>query len=74
MVYQTASHGRLDLPCGLHQFVSLTEGTALLLSPNGCFNPPSDRRITLLYKSQAIQQKCQFFMKISAFLESSPQF
>ena len=28
--YQTASHGSLGLPCGLYQFMSLTEGTALL--------------------------------------------
>ena len=30
MGYQTAPHGSLGLPCGLYQFMSLTEGTALL--------------------------------------------
>ena len=30
MGYQTALHGSLGLPCGLYQFMSLTEGTALL--------------------------------------------
>ena len=30
MGYQTAPHGSLGLPCGLYQFTSLTEGTALL--------------------------------------------
>ena len=29
MGYQTAPHGSLGLPCGLCQFMSLTEGTAL---------------------------------------------
>ena len=28
--YQTAPHGSLGLPCGLYQFMSLTEDTALL--------------------------------------------
>ena len=28
--YQTAPHGSLGLPCELYQFMSLTEGTALL--------------------------------------------
>ena len=27
MGYQTAPHGSLGLPCGLYQFMSLTEGT-----------------------------------------------
>ena len=30
MAYQTAPHGNLGLPCGLYQFMLLTEGTALL--------------------------------------------
>ena len=30
MGYQTAPHGSLGLPCGLYQFMSLTEDTALL--------------------------------------------
>ena len=30
MGYQTAPHGSLGLPCGFYQFMSLTEGTALL--------------------------------------------
>ena len=30
MGYQTAPHGSLGLPCGLYQFMSPTEGTALL--------------------------------------------
>ena len=30
MGYQTAPHGSLGLPCGLYQFLPLTEGTALL--------------------------------------------
>ena len=30
MGYQTAPHGSLGLPCGLYQFMSLTEGTPLL--------------------------------------------
>ena len=30
MGYQIARHGSLGLPCGLYQFMSLTEGTALL--------------------------------------------
>ena len=30
MGYQTAPHGNLGLPCGLYQFWSFTEGTALL--------------------------------------------
>ena len=30
MGYQTAPHGSLGLPCGLYQFWSFTEGTALL--------------------------------------------
>ena len=30
MGYQTAPHGSLGLPCGLYQFMSLSEGTALL--------------------------------------------
>ena len=29
-VYQTAPHSSLGLPCGLYQFMSHTEGTALL--------------------------------------------
>ena len=29
MGYQTAPHGSLGLPCGMCQFMSLTEGTAL---------------------------------------------
>ena len=29
MGYQTAPHGSLGLPGGLHQFMALTEGTAL---------------------------------------------
>ena len=29
MGYQTAPHGSPGLPCGLYQFMSLTEGTAL---------------------------------------------
>ena len=29
MGYQTAPHGSLGLPCGLYQFWSFTEGTAL---------------------------------------------
>ena len=29
MGYQTAPHGGLGLPCGLYQFMALTEGTAL---------------------------------------------
>ena len=28
MGYQTAPHGSIGLPCGLYQFMSLTEGTA----------------------------------------------
>ena len=30
MGYQTAPHGSLGLSCGLYQFMSLAEGTALL--------------------------------------------
>ena len=29
MGYQTAPHSSLGLPCGLYQFMSLTDGTAL---------------------------------------------
>ena len=50
MGYQNApAGGSLSPPCGLYQFMSHTEGTALaVLSPNGCFTlplaaiPPSD--------------------------------
>ena len=30
MGYKTTHHGSLGLPCGLHQFMSFTEGKALL--------------------------------------------
>ena len=42
MGYQAAPDGSLVLPCGLYQFMSNTEGKALLfaLSPNGCFTLP----------------------------------
>ena len=42
MGYQTATHGSLGLPCGLYQFMSLTEGKAqlfeskLVLYPTFC--------------------------------------
>ena len=41
MGYQIAPHGSLILPCGLYQFMSHTEGTALLFESDRCFNPPS---------------------------------
>ena len=47
MGYHAASHGSLGLPCGLYQFMSLTEGTALpfesewVLYPTFGSPPPS---------------------------------
>ena len=37
MGYQTAPNNPF---CGFYQLMSHTEGTELLLSPNGCFSPP----------------------------------
>ena len=37
--YQTAPHGSLGLPCGLYQFMSLTEGTALLFESEWVLYP-----------------------------------
>ena len=39
MEYQTAPHGSLGFPCGLYQFMSLTEGTALLFESELVFYP-----------------------------------
>ena len=39
MGYQTAPHGSLGLPCGLCQFTSLTEGTALLFESQWVLYP-----------------------------------
>ena len=39
MGYKTAPHGSLGLPCGLYQFMSLTEGTALLFGSELVFYP-----------------------------------
>ena len=39
MGYQTAPHGSLSLPCGLYQFMSLTEGTALLFESEWMLHP-----------------------------------
>ena len=41
MGYQTAPHGSLGLPCGLYQFMSLTEGTALLFESELVLYPAS---------------------------------
>ena len=35
----TAPHGSLGLPCGLYQFMSLTEGTALLFESEWVLYP-----------------------------------
>ena len=37
--YQTAPHSSLDLLCGLYQFMSLTEGTALLFESELVLKP-----------------------------------
>ena len=39
MGYQTAPHGSLGPPCGLDQFMSLTEGTALLIESEWVLYP-----------------------------------
>ena len=39
MGYQTAPHGSLSLPCGLYQFMSLTEGTVLLFDSEWVLYP-----------------------------------
>ena len=39
MGYQTAPHSSLGLPCGLYQFMSLTEGTALLFGSELVLSP-----------------------------------
>ena len=39
MGYQTAPHGSLGLPCGLYQFMSLTEGTALPFESEWVLHP-----------------------------------
>ena len=39
MGYQTAPHGSLGLPCGLYQFTSLTESTALLFESEWVLYP-----------------------------------
>ena len=39
MGYQTAPHGSLGLPCGLYQFMSFTEGTALLFESEWVLYP-----------------------------------
>ena len=39
MGYQTAPYGSLGLPCGLYQFMSLTEGTALLFESEWVLYP-----------------------------------
>ena len=39
MGYQTVPHGSLGLPCGLYQFMSLTEGTALLFESEWVLYP-----------------------------------
>ena len=44
MGYQTAPHSSLGLPCGLYQFMSLTEGTALLFESELVLTPPSAPR------------------------------
>ena len=37
--YQTAPHGSLGLPCGLYQFMSLAESTALLFESEWVLYP-----------------------------------
>ena len=39
MGYQTAPHGSLGFPCGFYQFMSLTEGTALLFESEWVLYP-----------------------------------
>ena len=39
MEYQTAPHSSLGLPCGLYQFMSLTEGTALFFESEWVLYP-----------------------------------
>ena len=41
MGYKSAADCSLDLTYGLHQFMSHSEGTALLFESDGCFNPPT---------------------------------
>ena len=42
MEYQIVPHSSLGLPCGLYQFMSLTEGTALLFESKWVLYPAFD--------------------------------
>ena len=69
MGYQTAPHGSLGLPCGLYQFMSLTEGTALLFESElvlyPAFGSPSIRDITGAEKNHLKTSSSQVASRIS---------
>ena len=60
MGYQTAPHSSLGVPCGLYQFMSLTEGTALLYESVGALTHlwlPTHPQSVILQELKKLSQK-----------------
>ena len=74
MGYQTAPHSSLGLPCGLYQFMSLTEGTALLFESELVLyphlrlpmHPPTPYRLNHITEAEKNSEKLAALIQVAS--------